>query len=149
MSKFKFTWGHGIMVALGCFMIFISSLIFFAGDMGEMVEDNYYEKTVVFQDDIDAAQRANALENQPQIIEQANGYLIRFSEAPQQGHIRFLRSNNSEFDVVEPLKLNNRLEQLIHATKLENGQYEVDIRWVQNGENYLIKKTVNWNSPSS
>lgn len=149
MSNFKFTWGHGIMVALGCFMIFICSLIFFAGDMGEMVEDNYYEKTVVFQDDIDAAQRANAMENQPQIIEQANGYLIRFTEAPEKGNIRFLRSNNSEFDVVETLKLNSRMEQLIHAAKLENGQYDVDIRWVQNGENYLIKKTVNWNSPSS
>lgn len=149
MSKFKFTWGHGIMVALGCFMIFISSLVFFSGNMGEMVDDNYYEKTVVFQDDIDAAKRANAMSNQPEIVEQANGYMIRFKEQPTSGHIRFLRSNNSEFDVTKELKLNSRMEQLIHAEQLENGQYEVDLRWVQNGQNYLIKKTVNWNSPSS
>lgn len=149
MSKFKFTWGHGIMVALACFMIFISSLVFFAGNMGEMVEDNYYEKTVVYQDDIDAAKRANKMMNQPEVIQQANGFLIRFKEKPTSGEIRFLRSNNSEFDVQQKLKLNNRLEQLIHSEDLQNGQYDVAIRWVQNGQNYLIKKTVNWNSPSS
>jgi hemin uptake protein HemP len=149
MSKFKFTWGHGIIVALACFMIFITSLVFFAGNMGEMVEDNYYEKTVVYQNDIDAAKRANEMSNQPEIVQQANGFLIRFKENPETGNIRFLRSNNSEFDVKAPLKLNNRMEQLIHSEDLEEGQYEVDIRWIQNGQDYLIKKTVNWNSPSS
>lgn len=149
MSKFKFTWGHGIMVALGCFMVFISSLVFFAGNMGEMVEDNYYEKTINYQDDIDAAKRTNELATQPELIQQANGFLVRFPEKPESGNIFFLRSNNSEFDVKKKLELNNRLEQLIHAVDLKNGQYEVAIRWVQNGQNFLIKKTVNWNSPSS
>ena len=74
---------------------------------------------------------------------------MRFPEKPESGNIFFLRSNNSEFDVKKKLELNNRLEQLIHAVDLKNGQYEVAIRWVQNGQNFLIKKTVNWNSPSS
>ena len=149
MSKFKFTWGHGVIVALLCFMIFICSLVFFAGNMGEMVEENYYEKTVVFQNDIDAANRANELTEKPELIEQANGFLVRFHEKPQSGSIQFLRSNNSEFDVKEDLKLNNKLEQLIHEVDLKKGEYEVSIRWKQNNQDYLIKKTVNWDIPSS
>lgn len=149
MAKFKFTWLHGLMIALGCFIIFISSLVFFAGNMGEMVEDNYYDKTVHYQDDINAAKRTNNLAQKPELIQQANGYLIRFYQEPQSGEIHFLRSNNSEEDVLQPLDLNSRKEQLVHATKLKDGEYEVSIRWKQNGEDYLLKKTVNWKTPSS
>ncbi len=149
MAKFKFTWAHGLMVALGSFMIFISSLVFFAGNMGEMVEDNYYEKTVHYQDDIDAVKRTQSLNQKPELISQANGYLIRFHEQPETGEVWFLRSNNSEEDIKQPLKLNARKEQLLHAADLNDGEYEVSLRWKQNGENYLIKQTVNWKAPSS
>lgn len=149
MSKFKFTWGHGVVVALFCFIVFISSLIFFAGNMGEMVEENYYEKTIHYQDDIDAVKRANSLANKPEIIQQANGYLIKFYEQPESGEVFFLRSNNSKEDIKQKLKLNSRNEQLVHATDLINGDYEVSIRWKQNGEDYLLKQTVHWKAPSS
>lgn len=149
MSKFKFTWGHGIVVALACFIIFITSLVFFAGNMGEMVEDNYYEKTIHYQDDIDAAKRVNSLTQKPEIIEQANGYLIRFYEQPEGGSVLFLRLNNSKEDVRQPLKLNSRKEQLVHALDLEDCEYEVSIRWKQNGQDYLLKKTIHWKTPSS
>lgn len=149
MAKFKFNWGHGLALALASFIIFILSLIFLAGDMGEMVDDNYYEKTVKYQDDIDAAQRANSLNQKPEIILQANGYLIRFyDDVPETGFVRFLRPNDSGQDVVEPLKLNSQKEQLIHSVKLKEGDYEVSIRWKQNKQDYLIKETVNWKDPS-
>ncbi len=149
MSKFKFTWGHGIIVALGCFIIFITSLVFLAGNMGEMVEDNYYEKTIHYQDDIDAAKRANSLHQKPEIIQQANGYLIKFHEQPESGEVLFLRSNDSKEDVKQPLKLNSRKEQLVHALDLKNGDYEVSLRWKRNGQSYLLKKSIHWKAPSS
>lgn len=149
MAKFKFHWGHGLMLALASFMIFIITLILLAGNMGEMVEDNYYEKTLRFQDDIDAQKRANSLVNKPEIVKQANGFVIRFHETPQEGTILFLRSNNSENDINQPLMLNSKLEQLIHAVDLKNGNYDISIRWTQNGQNYLLKKSVIWTAPSS
>lgn len=140
----KFTWAHGLMIALGCFMIFILSLIFFAGNMGEMVTEDYYEKTIHYQDDIDAADRANTLSQKPEIIEQANGYLIKFPKKPDSGDVLFLRSNNSKEDVIKPLKLNSRNEMLIHSVDLQKGEYEVSLRWKQDDEAYLVKERVNW-----
>lgn len=140
----KFTWAHGLMIALGCFMIFILSLIFFAGNMGEMVTEDYYEKTIHYQDDIDAAQRANALSQKPEITEQANGYLIKFHEKPESGEVLFLRSNNSKEDIIKPIKLNARNEMLIHAVDLAKGEYEVSLRWKQGAQDYLVKERVNW-----
>lgn len=142
----KFTWAHGLMVALGCFMIFITSLVFFAGNMGEMVTEDYYEKTIHYQDDIDAAKRANSLPGKPQITAQANGFMIRFSEPVTIGEVQFLRSDDSKKDITQKLKLNSRNEQLIHAVDLENGEYEVSLRWEKNNEDYLIKERVRWNT---
>jgi len=143
----KFTWGHGLMVALGCFMVFILSLIFFAGDMGEMVTEDYYEKTISYQQDIDAAKRANALPNRPEIIEQANGFMIRFHEPVEKGSVQFLRSNNSDKDIDHPLKLNSRNEMLISSVDLINGEYEVTLRWKENNEDFLVKERVVWKAP--
>ena len=60
-----------------------------------------------------------------------------------------MRSNTSEDDVIEPIKLNSRNEQLIHAVRLKEGDYEVSLRWKENNEDYLIKTSVNWEAPSS
>lgn len=149
MSKFKFHWGHGLMIALACFMIFIVSLVVFSGNMGEMVEEDYYEKTIHYQDDIDAQKRTNSLSKKPELIEQANGYMVRFHDLPQNGEIFFLRPNNSKNDIKYPLKLDAKRQQLIHAVDLKDGEYEVSIRWKQEGKNYLFKKTVHWKDPSS
>lgn len=147
--KFKFHWGHGLMIALASFMIFIVSLIAFSGNMGEMVEDNYYEKTIHYQNDIDAEKRANQLASQPELIQQANGFLLKFYEQPESGDILFLRPNDSREDIRQPLKLDAEKEQLIHATALKDGAYEVSIRWKQNGQDYLLKQKVIWKTPSS
>lgn len=149
MSKFKFTWGHGIIVALGCFMIFIVTLVILGGNMGEMVDENYYEKTIKYQDEINAASRANALSPKPEIIQQANGYLLRFHQTqPDEGTVLFMRLNNSEDDIYRPLNLNSKNEQLIHSVDLINGDYEVTLRWKQLGQDFLIKQTINWEEPS-
>ncbi|MDD3772884.1 MAG: FixH family protein, partial [Weeksellaceae bacterium] len=118
--------------------------------MGEMMDEDYYEKTIKYQNDIDAAARANSLQQKPEIVKQANGYLLRFfSNTTQNGEILLLRPNNSEQDLAIPLKLNDRGEQLIHAVKLIDGDYEAFIRWKQDGRDYLIKKTLHWQDPSS
>lgn len=140
----KFTWGHGIIVALGCFMIFILSLVLFSGNMGEMVTEDYYEKTLNYQDDIDAAKRANGLTVAPQIIEQANGFMIHFTNPAQSGDVLFLRSDDSKKDIVKSLKLDSKNQMLIHAVDLQKGEYDVSIRWKQNDEDYLVKQRVNW-----
>lgn len=58
----KFTWGHGIAIALGSFMLFILGIIFFGAQMlfpdgndnSDLVSDNYYENELAYQEVIDA-----------------------------------------------------------------------------------------------
>ena len=152
MSKFKFTWGHGLVIFLGCFMVFILTLIVLIGreESMELVNDDHYGNAVIYQEIIDAAKNANSLAHKPEIVQQANGYLLQFFEnAPEKGQIQLIRLNNSEQDVTLPLKLDEQKNQLIHAVKLVDGDYEASVRWTENNKDYYIKKTLHWKDPSS
>ncbi len=145
--KFKFTWAHGIIVALGSFMIFILSLLFFAGDTGDLITDNYYEKSLTYEDDIDAERRSLELEKHPEVLVQANGFNIVFPEEYKvtNGKIYLLRSNDQNLDVQQDLKLNAKNQQLIPSVKLVKGEYDLALSWEMNGEKYLVKKPLKWN----
>ena len=140
----------GIMLALGSFMIFILSLLFFAGDTGDLVTENYYEKSINFEDDIEAESRSNLLEKHPEVVVQANGFNVVFPSEFKidEGNIYLLRSNNQNQDVQLNLKLNNKNQMLIPSTKLVNGVYEMTLSWKMNNETYLVKKPIRWNSQS-
>lgn len=140
----------GIMLALGSFMIFILSLLFFAGDTGDLVTENYYEKSINFEDDIEAESRSNLLEKHPEVVAQANGFNVVFPPEFKidEGNIYLLRSNNQNQDVQLNLKLNNKNQMLIPSTKLVDGVYEMTLSWKMNNETYLVKKPIRWNSQS-
>ena len=68
--KFKFTWGHGVIIALACFIIFICTLIFtveFSKNTFDLVTDNYYEEEINYQQEIDATNNASLLKEKPKI----------------------------------------------------------------------------------
>lgn len=143
----KLNWGHGVAIALGCFMIFILSLLFMAGDTGGMVTENYYEKELHFQDEINAEKRANALAEKPEVIVQANGLLFQFpatTAADFKGDIFLMRNADETKDIKTNIRLSDRKNFLIPSVKLIDGEYELTLSWKENNQTYLIKKSIRW-----
>ena len=143
----KLNWGHYVAIALGCFMIFILSLLYFAGDTGGMVTENYYEKEIHFQDEINAEKRANALKEKPKIILQANEFLFQLpatTTADFSGDIFLLRNDDETKDVKTVIKLSDKKNFLLPSVKLVDGVYELTLSWKENNQTYLIKKSIRW-----
>ena len=79
----KFTWGHGIVVALGLFISFILYLIFvfpIGKQNSELVTENYYEDELSYQKVIDAKNNAETLAS------------IRFIKQDIKDHLEYLRN---------------------------------------------------------
>lgn len=60
----NFTWGHGVIVALGCFIAFILFMIFIfpnGQQNSELITDDYYEEELAYQNVIDAKNNADKL----------------------------------------------------------------------------------------
>lgn len=147
----KLNWGHYIAIALGCFMIFILSLLFSAGDSGHaMVTEDYYEKELTFQNEIDAEKRGNALAEKPELVSQANGMILSFPEDIKdvKGEIYFMRNNDETQDIRLPLKLDGKNKMLIPSVKLNDGEYDLFLKWEKDNQEYLVKKTIQWVSQS-
>lgn len=143
----KLNWGHYIAIALGCFMLFILTLLYTAGDSGHaMVTEDYYEKELTFQDEINAEKRANALAEKPEINAQANGFVLNFPESLKEitGSVFLMRNNDETQDVHLPIKLNGKNQMLISSVKLVDGEYEMILKFKLENKEYLIKKSVKW-----
>lgn len=146
MKKIKLNWPYLVVIGLGSFMIFILTLIYLAGDTGDLVTDNYYEHSLKYQEEtIDAANRASTLVYKPKIKIQVNGILISFPDSYeiQNGNVLLMRGVKKENDIHFPINENAK-EILIPAVKLEKGEYDMSLRWEMNDEFYLIKKVIEW-----
>jgi hypothetical protein len=147
----KLNWGHYIAIALGCFMIFILTLLFTAGDSGHaMVTEDYYEKELTFQNEIDAENRANSLIEKPELNSQANGFVLAFPEDIKdiKGEVYFMRNNDETQDIRMKLKLDGNNKMLIPSVKLVDGEYDFFLKWEKDNQEYLVKKTIQWVSQS-
>jgi len=143
----KLNWGHYIAIALGCFMTFILTLMFTAGDSGHaMVTEDYYEKELTFQNEIDAEKSALALTEKPELRSQANGMVLEFptSIVDPKGTIYLMRNNDETKDILMPIKLNHKNQMLISSVDLIDGEYELFLKWKSENKEYMIKKSIQW-----
>lgn len=145
----KINWGTGIVIGMTLFISFILYLVFnmltnekFDHDL---VTEDYYKKELLFQQEIDAETRGNALTKNISDRRIENGWLIEFPEdlklAEISGNLNFYRPSNAELDFDIPLNLkSNRIE--VADKNLIPGRWNINIHWEYQGETYLYKKEI-------
>lgn len=145
----KINWGTGIVIGLALFISFILYLVFnmltdskFDHDL---VTEEYYKKELLFQDEIDAEKRGNALIENISDRRTEKGWLIEFPEnlkfADISGNLHFYRPSKAKLDFEIPLNLeSNRIE--ISDKNLIPGRWNIYIHWNYQGESYLYKKEI-------
>jgi len=108
----KFTWGHGIALALACFIGFILYLIFvfpIGKQTSDLVSDNYYQDELEYQKVIDAKKNADQLSQKPFFAQLPYGIRIAFPketiDAGQQVHFELYSTNDKEKDKKQNVNL--------------------------------------------
>jgi len=152
-KKFKFTWGHGVIVALACFIIFISSMVLsveFSQNSFDVVTDDYYEQGLDFQQEIDATKNAAALSEKPVIsLEKGAGIKIafpkEFTSANTQGKYVLYRADKKELDVKNKLAFSPENEILIPEKALVKGHYTLKLYWEKDKKHYQMEEPLVWN----
>lgn len=147
----KFHWGHGIMIALASFIIFILAMIFFfpnGQQNSEMVSENYYEDELAFQQIIDAKNNADHLAEKPKYIQNNDGIVIEFPQgiSPDGGFVNFnlFRTDDANLDVKKELQLDQNKKIEIPAKILSKGSYTLKISWQENKKPFQIDYNLDW-----
>lgn len=147
----KFSWGHGIVLALGSFIAFIlfMILIFPNGQKNsELVSDDYYHDELTYQTVIDSKKNADLLAEKPTFQQMPSGIKILFPEKdlPENGKVNFelYRTDDSNLDVKKELSLDKANAILIPAKVISKGSYTLKIKWQQNKIPYQVDYDVLW-----
>lgn len=147
----KFTWGHGVVVALGAFIIFILSMIFLFSrgqQNSELITDDYYEDELMYQQVIDAKKNAAQLPEKPQYLQNENGISVTFPKEINNSNSVFKidlhRAENSNLDVVKTAVLDAENKIFIPAKVLVKGNYVLRVHWTTSGKNYQLDYDLIW-----
>ncbi len=148
----KFTWGHGVIIALGSFIAFIlfMILVFPNGKQNsDLVSQNYYEDELAYQEVIDAKNNADELTEKPVYNQLSQGIKITFPESgipdEKKVHFELFRTDDANLDVKKELFLDGTNSILVPEKVISKGSYTLKIKWLKNKKTYQIDYDVLWN----
>lgn len=112
----------------------------------DLVTDNYYEKTLVYQNQINEAERSRQFDKELK-LEYLNNQLKfsipdSLSKNIKAGELFFYRPSNSGLDFKIPFQLNEDSEILLDVSKIERGYWKVQMKWLVKEESYSIERTL-------
>ncbi|NWG26977.1 MAG: FixH family protein, partial [Ignavibacteriaceae bacterium] len=144
--KAKLNWGTGILIGIIVFVIIsITMTVIFMTQDVSLVSDNYYEKSLSYQDEIDKQSRTKSLDEQVKInfneevitISVPSNYLNKDIS----GEIFFYRPSNPKLDFVLPLQLVEG-NQIIPVERLEKGFWRLKLNWTMDGNGYYNERAI-------
>ena len=147
----KFTWGHGIALALACFIGFILYLIFIfpiGKQTSDLVSDNYYQDELEYQKVIDAKKNADKLSQKPFFAQLPYGIRIAFPkeaiDSGQQVHFELYSTNDKEKDKKQNVNLDSNNSFLVPKEMLSTGSYTLKVRWKKSDIDYQVDYELVW-----
>lgn len=143
----KFNWGKGLFLTYLTFVILILAAVLFAFTFDiNLVADNYYERELNHQEEIDKANRAAVLPEKVLFLQTNSSLKISFPKIfgnnKIYGNIIFFRPDDSRKDFNISISLNDSLQQEIPLTTLKKGLWKVSVDWKVNNISYLSTKNI-------
>lgn len=145
--KIKFNWGTGIVLAM---IVMIGGMIFLVSialrQDYDLVENDYYQKSVDYQKHIDEVQNTETLDEKVRFDQTQDSLTVAFpaiaSVSDFSGEIHFYSPVEEKRDETVKLKLNNQFIQVISLKNLKTGRYMVKLNWTANKKSYYQEQEI-------
>jgi len=140
-------WGHKLTIFIVAFLVVMLGMVVFATmQTNEMIDDNYYQKELEYQDVIDARQNlmdvsTNNLVSQT-LLEVAITLPPGTFEKLESGNIELLRNDSKSKDVQLAIVPNGSNRRTIPKSELLKGMYKSRIKWKNDGKEFYKEESV-------
>jgi len=145
----KINWGTGLVIGM---VLFIGFIMFFVVQIltdkkydYDLVTEDYYQKELVYQKELDALENSNTLEHNLKSKRTENGWEITFPEdieyAGVSGTVLLYRPSSKALDFELPIELIDST-LLIPDGKMVGGKWITKVNWSYKGQNYLFKEEI-------
>lgn len=141
----KMNWGTGIILSFVIFVGAIALIIIFPFNQKvDLVTNDYYERELRYQEQIDKTSRTAMLEEEIKINRNKNTVEIIYpgSYGKISGEIIFYRPSDSSKDIEFNIAADSAGKQVIDIGSLVPGLWKLKISWNMNGQGYYIEKII-------
>jgi len=143
----KFNWGTGIFIFIVIFLLAVVAFFIFINNLDiNLVEDNYYEKELVYQERIDKMNNTSGLPGKITIIQDQGMLIIQFPDIDSThtplGSVMFYRPSDPEKDFSIPLQLDDSLRQRVDVSMIVKGKWIIKLDWEMAGKEYFFEEAV-------
>ena len=143
----KFNWGTGIFIVIVLFLIAVIAFFIFINNLDvNLVEENYYERELAYQERIDRINNTSSLAGKIVLIQEPGVIIIQFppsdSIISSKGNLTFYRPSDPKKDLKVPLNLNDSSRQIVDITGMDKGKWVVKIDWDMGGKEYYFEESV-------
>lgn len=141
-------WGYKILIGFSTFVVGMLCMVGVAmKQTNEMMDDNYYDKELKFQDKIDASKNLSAVVEKLSITDSGDVVVLQFPAATiasnTVGTIECIRSAEKKKDVALKLQVDEKGRQLLPKMLFINGIYQLRLDWTTNGTSYFHSQVLN------
>jgi hypothetical protein len=145
--KMKFNWGTGIFIVIAFFLLAVVAFFIYISNLDiKLVEDNYYEKELAYQEHIDKINNTSSLTGEIEISQDAGVIIIQFPPLDtlkvSGGTVWFYRPSDPEKDFTLPLLLNDSLRQVFDISRLDQGKWMLKLDWKMGGIDYYFEEEI-------
>jgi hypothetical protein len=145
--KKEWKWPMGILAA---YLVFVTATLGFVAFTFtvhfDLVTPDYYEKTMVYQQQIDSESNAMSLEHPLEWILDDGDILLVYPpellNSGLQGAIVMYRPSDASLDLTIPVEVDTSGVQRISGADLRRGLWEMQVRWTSDGISYFSKADV-------
>lgn len=138
-------WGTKIVLGMVAFMLFIIGMVtymFMVHDNDALVEENYYEKGLNYDQEYNAKQNMLNDEAEPVIKINANQLIIELKDSASY-KLKLMRPAKAADDVISKgntIGLTNKI--VIDRENMHTGLWFLELKWISNGKEYQFNKNI-------
>ena len=138
-------WGKGILLTIVGFVTFIMTLVVISVKQDDihLVTENYYEKEIKYQEQIEREISAAALNRV--VLEYDGTSKTIFLDLPvgSKGNLQLFRPSDARLDQMVPFEIYSQGKTSIPLVNLKSGYWKVQLTWTENGVEYYEEQKIN------
>lgn len=143
----KFNWGWGIFIVLILFVLFIGNLVYKSSQVKvELVSDDYYEKEIRYQEQIERENNSLSLRHDISIIQNPDFveivYPSDFEAEYISGNIQFFKPDDAASDFSLDVRASELNRQIINTRAFKSGRWELKINWTYRNTDYYKSEKI-------
>jgi len=137
-------WGKGILLTIIAFVGFIMTLVVISvrQDDIHLVTENYYEKEIKYQDQIEREKSAAGLDREVLAYDALTKTMVLDLPVGVKGNLQLFRPSDARLDQQVPIDILEEGKTEVPLEKLKSGYWRVQLTWTENGVDFYQEKKI-------